>query len=249
MAKVTVAIPCYNHGEFLLETLASVQAQTFDDYEIVIVDDGSTDPVTCELLGGLQQPKTRVIRTGNQGVSAARNRAISEAAGEYILPLDADDMIESTYLEQAVAVLDAQQDVAVVFGERLMFGEQEGVSPLPDYEPRKLLVENLIYPAAMFRKSDWQIVGGYCDAMVHGWEDWEFWISMSCLNKRVVKLPETLFIYRVRSSSRDHSLKFFRKLGMFRLMVWRHKRLYLGNIGYVVRRLFRHQCFRRENRR
>jgi glycosyltransferase involved in cell wall biosynthesis len=242
MAKVTVVIPCYNHGEFLLETLDSVQAQSFGDYEIIVVDDGSTDPATCVLLSGLHRPKVRVIHTENRGVSAARNRAIVEAAGEYILPLDADDMIAPTYLEKAVAVLDAQPEVAVVFGERVMFGEREGAFPLPDYNSRRLLAENLIYPAAMYRKNDWHKVGGYCDAMVHGWEDWEFWISMSCLNKRVVKLPETLFLYRVRNSSRDHSLRFFNKLSMFLLMVRRHKELYLRNAGYVVRRLFLHQC-------
>ncbi len=243
MAKVTIAIPCYNHGEFLLETLDSVHAQSFDDYEVVIVDDGSTDQATCDLLSSLCRPKVKVVHTKNNGVSAARNRAIAEATGEYILPLDADDMIAPTYLEKAVAVLEAQPDVAVVFGERLMFGEQEGVLSLPDYDPRRLLVENLIYPAAMFRKTDWQKVGGYCDAMVHGWEDWEFWISMSRLNKRVVKLPVTLFLYRVRGSSRDHSLGFIRKLAMFSLMVWRHKPLYFRNFVYVLKKLSNHILF------
>ena len=239
MTKVTVVIPCYNHGEFLLETLDSVQAQTFDDYEVVIVDDGSTDPATCTLLRNLNSPKVKVIHTQNQGVSAARNRAIAEAIGEYILPLDADDMIASTYLEKAVAVLDARPDVAVVFGERLMFGEREGIFPLPDYEPRRLLTENLIYPAAMFRKTDWQKVGGYCEAMVHGWEDWEFWISMSKLGRNIVKLPEVLFLYRVRSSSRDHSLNLKQKMLMFVKIVWRHKLLYLKNFPYISLQLCR----------
>ncbi len=239
MPKVTVAIPCYNHGEFLLETLDSVQAQSFDDYEVVVVDDGSTDPATCALLRNLTLPKVKVIHTENQGVSAARNRAIAEAKGEYILPLDADDMIASTYLEKAVTVLDARPDVAVVFGERLMFGEREGVFPLPDYDPRRLLAENLIYPAAMFRRSDWQKVGGYCEAMVHGWEDWEFWISMSKLGQNVVKLQEVLFLYRVRSSSRDHSLSMKQKLLMFVKIVSRHKLLYLKKIPYILQKLCR----------
>jgi hypothetical protein len=76
--------------------------------------------------------------------------------------------------------------------------------------------------------------------MIHGWEDWEFWISLSTLNRRIVKLPEPLFLYRVRSSSRDHSLRFFRKLAMFRLMVWRHRGLYLRNSGYVLKKLADH---------
>jgi len=238
MVRVTVVIPCYNHGEFILETLDSVQRQSFTDYEIVIVDDGSTDPVTSDLLRNLQRPNVKVVFTKNRGVSAARNRAIAEAVGEYILPLDADDMIASTYLEKAVAVLDAQPDVAVVFGERLMFGEREGIFPLPDYEHRRLLTENLIYPAAMFRKTDWQKVGGYCEAMVHGWEDWDYWIALSRLNKEVVKLSEVVFFYRVRQISRDHSLLFLRKIEMFWLMICRNRDLYLKNLTFVLPILF-----------
>jgi len=121
--KVTVAIPCYNHGAYLSEALDSVDAQTFDDYEIIVVNDGSTDAATLTFLSNLDAPKTRVITTVNSGVSAARNRAIREALGEYILPLDADDKIAPTYLEKAVAILDHQHDVLVVYSNQRMFGE------------------------------------------------------------------------------------------------------------------------------
>ena len=79
MPKVSVVIPFYNHGAYLLETLASVTDQSFVDYEIVIVDDGSTDPASQELLATLNQPQCRVIRTPNRGVSAARNCGIRNA--------------------------------------------------------------------------------------------------------------------------------------------------------------------------
>ncbi len=233
MSKVSIVIPCYNHGEFLMETLDSVQAQTFGDYEIIIVNDGSTDPLTIELLHKLDRPKTKVIHTGNQGVSAARNRAIAEALGDYILPLDADDKIAPTYLEKAAAVLDSRPEVGVVFGERLIFGEQEGGASLPHYDPQRILVENLIYPAAMFRKKHWAKVGGYNEAMLYGWEDWDFWVAMSRLQGAVVKLPEVMFYYRVRSTSRDHSLRFLHKVQMFWLMVRRNRKLYYKHLAYV----------------
>ena len=238
MPKMSVVIPCYNHGQFLPETLESVKAQTFTDYEIIVVNDGSTDPTTVTLLEGLDRGKARVLHTENRGVSAARNLGIAEATGQYILPLDADDLIAPEYMQQAVEVLDARPEVGIVYGERVLFGEQEGVEPLPDYDPRDILIDNCIYPAAFFRKCDWKTVGGYNEKMVHGWEDWDFWIALTSLEKQVVKIAAPLFYYRVRSHSRDHSLTFRQKLISMVTMVMRHKRRYLENRDLLIRRAF-----------
>ncbi len=238
MPKVSVVVPCYNHGDFLMETLDSLQAQTFTDYEIIVVNDGSTDEATVTLLQSLHLLRTRVIHTDNRGVSAARNRGITEASGEYILPLDADDKIGPEYLEQAVRLLESKPGIAIVYCERVFFGERDGIVPLPEYDPRSLLIDNCIYPAALFRKADWKTVGGYNEKMIHGWEDWDFWISLSGLNKQVVKIPEPLFFYRVRSISRDHSLRFHQKIAMMSLIVLRHKRLYLYNLDLLLIRAY-----------
>lgn len=227
--RVSVIIPCYNHGEFLDETVDSVLAQSFTDFEIIIVNDGSTDPETVRLLTGYQRPKTTVLHTANGGVSAARNTGIKRARGCYILPLDADDRIESSYLEKAVAILDARPEVGVVYCDEEMFGERQGKWELPEYDPVAELFDNLIHPAAFYRKSDWEKVGGYSPAFVYGWEDWDFWVSMSQLNKKVSKIPEILYYYRVRSVSRDHSMLLRHKLAMMTLIILRHKRLYLKN--------------------
>lgn len=236
MPKVSVVIPCYNHGDFLPETLDSLQAQTFTDYEIIVVNDGSTDEATISMLQSIARTNTRVIHTVNMGVSAARNRGITEASGEYILPLDADDKIGPSYLELTVNVLEARPEVAIVYCERMLFGEREGIELLPEYDSRALLVDNCIYPAALFRKADWKAVGGYNESMIYGWEDWDFWIALSSLNRQVVKIPEPLFFYRVRSTSRDHSLRFLQKLAMMSLIILRHKRLYLRNLDLLMQR-------------
>ena len=238
MPKVSVVIPCYNHGDFLVETLDSLQDQTFTDFEIIVVNDGSTDKATVNLLKSMNRAKTRVVHTANRGVSAARNRGISESVGDYILPLDADDKIGPGYLELAVNLLEARSDVAIVYCERVLFGECEGLDSLPEYDPRAVLVDNCIYPAALFRKADWDIVGGYSEKMIYGWEDWDFWISLSELNKQVVKISEPLFFYRVRSESRDHSLQFHQKVAMMSVMVLRHKRLYLRNLDLLFKKVF-----------
>jgi glycosyltransferase involved in cell wall biosynthesis len=237
MPKVSVVIPCYNHGDFLMETLDSLKAQTFADFEIIVVNDGSTDAMTFDLLQNLKLEKTRVIHVANRGVSAARNRGITEASGDYILPLDADDKIGPSYIELAVNVLEARPEVAVVYFERVLFGERAGADQLQDYAPKTILIDNCIY-AALFRKADWKIVGGFSESMVYGWEDWDFWISLSELGKLVVKIPEPLFFYRVRSSSRDHSLRLHHKIAMMLVMVFRHKRLYLRNLDLLVKRAF-----------
>ncbi|NTV48341.1 MAG: glycosyltransferase family 2 protein [Geobacteraceae bacterium] len=238
MPKVSVVIPCYNHGAFLMETLDSLQAQTCTDYEVIVVNDGSTDASTIAVLQSLKSEKIRVFHTTNQGVSAARNRGIEEAQGDYILPLDADDKIGPDYLMRSVDVLESRPDVAIVYGERVLFGEREGMDPLPDYNAKALLIDNCIYPAALFRKTDWKMVGGYSEKMTYGWEDWDFWISLSELNKQVVKIPEIFFYYRVRSSSRDHSIRFHQKILLMLLIVLRHKRLYLCNLDLLVKRIF-----------
>src|SRR5437879_507126 len=94
---VSVIIPCFNQGATLDEAVASVLNQTFTDFEIVIVNDGSTDPFTSELLANYHRPRTRVITTANGGLAAARNTAIRNSRGKYILPLDADDRIAPEY--------------------------------------------------------------------------------------------------------------------------------------------------------
>ncbi|MBD3317834.1 MAG: glycosyltransferase, partial [Chitinivibrionales bacterium] len=91
--KVSVIIPCYNHGAFLNDAVSSVRNQTFQDYEMIIIDDGSDDPETMGLFDNNPFSDATIIRTANLGPSCARNAGIEKAQGQYILPLDADDII------------------------------------------------------------------------------------------------------------------------------------------------------------
>ena len=122
MPKVSVVIPCFNHGRYLEEAVSSVLEQTFGDYEIIVVNDGSTDPFTVDLLKNYHPQKTRTLHTENQGLPTARNTGIAAATGDYILPLDADDKIGSEYLEQAVRVMDEQPNIGIVYCEAAYFG-------------------------------------------------------------------------------------------------------------------------------
>src|SRR5262249_6222731 len=122
--RVAVVLTCYNLGRYLDEAVDSVLAQTFRDFELVIVDDGSDEPQTVRLLESYARPQTRVVHSPNRGLSAARNLGIRETTGEYICALDADDVLEPTYLEKSVRVLDADPTLAFVSHWLRAFGDE-----------------------------------------------------------------------------------------------------------------------------
>lgn len=202
MTAVSIAIPCHNAGACLVEAVQSALDQTHPDVELIVVDDGSTSADTMQLLNQQHWPRTRVFRQEHAGPSAARNRAIREATGEYILPLDADDLIESTYVAKAAAVLDARPDVGIVYCHAAKFGAEEGPWDLPAFSPGELALGNVIFVSAMFRKGDWELVDGFDETLRYGMEDYDFWIRLVCAGRKVVRLDETLFHCRIRERSR-----------------------------------------------
>ena len=237
MPTVSVIIPCYNHGRYLDEAVDSVLGQTLADLEIVIVDDGSTDAATVALLDSYQRPRTTVLRTANMGLAAARNNGIAAASGTYILPLDADDRIEPTYLEQAVAVLEGRPEVGIVYCRARLFGAVETEWLLPDYSLSRMLLDNLIFCTAMFRREDWEAVGGYDRGMVYGWEDYDFWLGLIERGRRVVRLDDILFCYRVASDSMVRSKEKWQKVEMFQRIYLRHRQLFSDNIAVWLDKL------------
>lgn len=207
MSQVSIVIPCYNDGEYLDEAVRSAIGQTYADVEVVIVDDGSTDPITKRVLDEACWPRTQIIHQANAGPSAARNRAIRAATGEYILPLDADDTIEPEYVAKAVAVLKAQPQVGIVYCRATKFGAERGPWNLPVYTLRELVIDNVIFVTALYRKSDWAAVGGYNENLRRGVEDYEFWVKIVHKGREVVQLDEYLFNYRIQEKSRTTSFQ------------------------------------------
>ncbi len=201
MPKVSVIIPCFNQGAYLDEAVDSVLAQTFEDLEIVVVDDGSTDPATVAKLAAYERPKTRVVHTPNLGLPGARNLGIRESRGAYLLPLDADDRIAPTYVEQAAAVLDASPGTGIVYCRAELFGDEEGPWALPPFRLPDGLVSPCIFASALFRRSDWEAAGGYCETMRSGLEDHDLWLSLLERGAAVHRLDETLFHYRRTAAS------------------------------------------------
>jgi len=177
--SVSVIIPCYNLGEYLDAAVDSVLSQTFQDFEILIVDDGSTDPATQALLADYRRPGTRVMRTAHGGVSAARNLAIANTTGPYLCALDADDRLEPTYFAKAVPVLDADPTVTFVSCWLRTFGDESW-----EWKPERcdlpaILWEDTVLTAALVRRDAVAAVGGYDTQMpLQGAEDWDLWLTL-----------------------------------------------------------------------
>jgi glycosyltransferase involved in cell wall biosynthesis len=238
--RLSVVLPCYNHGSYLPEAIASVRKQTFLPVEIIVVNDGSTDQETLALLAEFSESDIKVLHTANLGLAAARNHGIDKAAGEYILPLDADDRIAPGYLEAAVRELEGDSQVGIVYGQVEFFGERQGLWSQSVFSPERLLYENMIVASAVFRRADWKRVGGYRETMRYGWEDWDFWLSLVELGCKVVKLPEVVFHYRIRKNSMTRSLSKWQKFRMLLRLIRNHPRLYVENFWSVFRGLSTH---------
>ena len=226
--KVSVIIPCYNHGKYVDEAVQSCLMQTYSNIEIIIVNDGSTDEFTNALLHNYKKEKTKVITTPNQGLAMARNVGIDAATGDYILPLDADDKIAPTYIEKAVNILKQKENVGIVYCRAEFFGTQTGVWDLPEYKFPDILNRNCIFCTAMFRKSDWKDVGGYKKEMIYGWEDYEFWLSLIEKGRAVYMLPEILFFYRKHTVSMVMKLEedVSKKNYLYNQIFFFHKKMY-----------------------
>ncbi|MBD78776.1 MAG: family 2 glycosyl transferase [Crocinitomicaceae bacterium] len=201
--SVSVVITLYNLGQYLQECVESVGDIVGNNIEVIIVNDGSTDQETLDVLDTFRnRSDIRIIDQENQGVQRARNVGIEQAQSDYILPLDADNKISPEYYLKAIEVLDANPKVGVVYGNYRTFGEREEERILADFEPAVFFAVNYIDNCAVFRKKVWAKIGGYDEKMpVPGYEDWDLWMGFYSEGFTFHHLNEFLFEYRIRENS------------------------------------------------
>lgn len=208
--QVSIIIPCYNLGNYLPEAISSVIAQTFENWEIIIVNDGSTDQtkeIIQEIL--IKYPDKQIIglNTPNNGAGCARNIGIAFSRGEYILPLDADDIIHPDFLQKTKAILDAHQTIDIVYTDLKEFGLRNRIIRASEFNPHLLPVQNQLNYCSLFRRKVWEEVGGYRPNLIIGpnsiigYEDWDFWVGAVEKGFCAKRLPEPLLMYRIRSNS------------------------------------------------
>jgi glycosyltransferase involved in cell wall biosynthesis len=192
---VAVVITCRDLGLHVREALDSVSAQTYQDFEVVVIDHGSTDPHIPSVLTGLES-STRVVHTENRSQPAARNLGISLTRAPYLCMLDADGRLEPTFLAKHVAALDDAPRVAFVsHWVRSRDGEPWASTPTDCSFPQLLLV-NTVSNAAMVRRDALATVDGFDETMNDGWDHWDLWISLVERGFQGRILPEILFTSR-----------------------------------------------------
>lgn len=202
--EVSVIIPCYNHGHYLMETLQCFPDSPADHhrYELIIVNDGSTDPDTLSVLAEVEEKGFCVIHQHNQGLSSARNAGISAAQGRYILPLDSDDKISLDFIYEAIDILDADSTYAVVYSDGEYFDAKTGPWIVGEFNLQRLMLWNYMHACAVFRKEAWERAGGYDTNLNYlGFEDWDLWLAIAFSGGKFFYLQKPLFSYRITENS------------------------------------------------
>lgn len=217
-------MPSYNQGPYLAEALNSVLAQTYTNWECIIVDDGSKDNTTeVSKAYCAKDSRFQYIYQENSGVSTARNNGIKHSKGEYILPLDGDDKIAPEFLELSLNEIVKDRNIRVVYTDVQYFGVRKDVYQLPSFSIEKLMGQNILCVTALFRREDFDKTGGFNDNMREGFEDWDFWMSMFQDGEGTAyKIPRILFYYRIKPVSRNHTAA--KKNIDYRRIVWENHR-------------------------
>ncbi|HEX5069599.1 MAG TPA: glycosyltransferase [Vicinamibacterales bacterium] len=234
--KVSIVIPCFNLGHYLDEAVDSVLEQTFDDFEILIVDDASTDEATRDLLDQYDRPRTRVFRLPHQGVSGTRNSGIERSNGQYLCFLDADDVLDPQFLARTLAPLEADAGLGFVSCWLKTFGSDEWVWRQDRCDLPAVLAECTVLTASPVRRSILDEVGGFDAASGELFaEDWDLWISIVERGHRGTILPEVLFYYRryAESNSRRWDNPEF-VARVTRLLFERHEASYRQHLHEVL---------------
>lgn len=199
--ELSIVIPTCNDATWVVEAIASAWHCAEGRHEVLVLDDGTTDPESLRILDRLRTAGQPVIRQENEGLPSARNALIARARGEFILPLDADNRLNRAFVQRARAVLRADPQVGVVYGDRQLFGARRQRIAVPEFDLHRMLAGNYIDACAMFRRELWRDVGGYEAQLRLGYEDWEFWINAGKRGWSFRHLPMIALEYRMRPDS------------------------------------------------
>ena len=229
---VSIIVPCYNQAQYLDEALQSVLAQTYIHWECIIVNDGSQDNTEEVVEKWLKlDSRFKYVFQENVGLSSARNFGISEATGEYILPLDADDKIAVNYTKLGIEAFQKVPSLKVVYCKAEKFENETGSWNLTPFSLFNLARQNVIFCSAFFRKHEWEKVGGYDVNMIYGWEDWEFWIAILKNGGEVKCLDEVGFFYRIKPNSMVKELDDVKKKYLLEYLSVKHVDFFVNQLG------------------
>jgi glycosyltransferase involved in cell wall biosynthesis len=209
MVKPTISfiIPYYNSGLTIVETLNSIYNQTYKNFDIWIVNDGSTDENSLEILKDIENSHSvTILHQENEGPSIARNRAIVQSKSDYIVPLDADDLIFNNAIDLAMEKMELNNDVGIVYGDIVFFGSKNELKKQCFVNIDKQLIFNQLAVTALIRRSVFNEVGLYDEVLSKpGLEDWEFWMRVEQSKWKFKSIENPFLKVRVSSSSRTYT--------------------------------------------
>jgi hypothetical protein len=238
--KISVIVPCYKQAHYLNDTLNSVLNQTFTEWECIIVNDGSPDNTEeVALKWCSRDDRFKYQHKINGGLPAARNTGVLISKGLYILPLDSDDILHPEYMGEMLKVLDTNLELGIASCHRFFFsGNTDNI--LQIHKTRgdnvdDLLFENQLMPSSMYRKECWTQVGGYDENMVKGYEDWEYWISITKLGWKYKIVEKPLFYYRKSTSSMLMTTNRDYFIDVKEYIILKHSDLYKLNFNRLVK--------------
>jgi glycosyltransferase involved in cell wall biosynthesis len=231
----TIVIPAYNAASTIGPAIRSVFAQTRDDFQLVVVDDGSRDETAERIRPFEADPRLEVVRQPNRGLAAARNTAIGRARGRLVSMLDSDDLWLPTYLEVMAEALDGDPEAGFAYTDAWLLDDgrrriqrasamayQDPPDP-PPAEPRAFLEEliqrNFVFTSATVRRSVLEEVGGYRESLAAS-EDYELWLRIVARGYRGARAPGLLAVYRKRPGtlSTDEARMFSSMLEVARIV-------------------------------
>tara|TARA_R110002050_G_scaffold188521_1_gene322973 strand:+ start:448 stop:1299 length:852 start_codon:yes stop_codon:yes gene_type:complete len=229
---VSIVIPCFNDADYIEKAVDSALQQTYANKEVIVVDDGS-NMVTKQALQRLKRKVSVLITQENLGQSKARNNGIKKAKGLYVLTLDSDDFLEPNFCEKAEALIRFDHIRMVSSYTRCFNAEREWVFKSKGGFLKDFLFQSSSLNNILFRKEDWEIIGGYDEKMTFGWEDWEFCIRLLQLGGECKIIPEVLFNYRKRTDSTT-SKALANSTSLWRYLMQKHKNLYIANYDNLI---------------
>jgi glycosyltransferase involved in cell wall biosynthesis len=197
---ISIIIPIYNAEAYLAHCLDSVISQTFQDFEVICINDGSTDnSISILQKYASKDSRIKIIEQKNYGTSIAKNNGIATAIGKYIYPLDSDDKIAPTCLEELYKIITTT-DCAAICSDGIFFGEKSGKWNLPKLSRRNMYSWNIgIYNSALYDKKYWVEYEGYSKELTYlGNEDFDFWLNFIDNGKKLVRIHKPLFYYRIK---------------------------------------------------
>lgn len=233
---LSAVIPYFNLSDTIEETVASIVANSYRPLEILIVDDGNTDPQSLAVLESLKSryPSTpdfslRILSQHNQGLAQSRNNGALAALGEFLLLCDADDTVAPDYAEKAISVLRRWENVHLVYSWEKYFGESSDIWPNSNLEFPYLLAHNLCPSRPILRRASFLAFGqNKGQALPYNFEDWEGWLSLLEAGCGGVSLPDLLVRYRIRTgsqwqtSTRDQHLWLYEQLARLHPHLYKH---------------------------